>query len=734
MAGVRGKKMKSGFLVTVGSLALGMPLSGAASDAHAQEANAEQDDDSSTIIVTARKREERAIDAPLSVQVLSGETLESERIDNVEGLVGRTPNLSLSSNVLSPGNDFLNIAIRGVGAQGAGTPAVGTFVDGAFVPSLSFDIGFMDVERVEVLRGPQGTLFGRNTQGGALNIVLRRPDEVTRGRVAFTFDEFETARAQASVSGPLSDNFFGSIAADISTTDGYLRNPVVANAAGANGQGRSVSANGGDKVSGRIALRYNPDDNLDINLAIDGSRRSGLDGYPGVPRGTEDYIVRSEFQIDGVTENFGGALTIDHDFGNVALTLVSAFRDVSTELPFDFDGSPERSPNLQDIQSSQTIISQEIRMAGDLGDSISWLVGAYAFREDSLTDRSIQLLDIDAFPGGLTVDAQRQDLTRDGFALFADLQWSLTDWLEVSGGLRFARESVDSDVTLDFALPGIVEISETGSGSLSDTNISPTVSVRANLSPDVTAYARFARGFKAGGFPLAPASATTNISFGPETSDNYEVGLKGASIGGILDFDLALFRIDISDQQLSTIVFLNGDPNLPVASVGNAGASRSEGFELDVAIRPSPWFTLGGNLGNTNARYRNYFDTVGADRSGERFPFVPEWTAELYADAVIPISDFGDLTLGASFRHVGDILSGSGVDVDQQFAVDSYEVFDLSASLEHDNFRFDLFVDNVTDEFIETRVFNAFFFAEPRPFSITQPPRRFGLRIVYDFD
>ncbi|NVD28142.1 TonB-dependent receptor [Parasphingorhabdus flavimaris] len=721
--------MKLGLLLTTGALA----LAATSTEVRAQAASGVADDSSNTIVVTARKREERAIDAPLSVQVFSAVSLERDRVDNVEDLVGRTPNLSLSSNVLSPGNDFLNIAIRGVGAQGAGVPAVGTFVDGAFVPSLSFDIGFMDVERVEVLRGPQGTLFGRNTQGGALNIVLRRPDEETRGRLALTFDEFESARAQAALSGQISDNFFGSIAADVSTTNGYLRNNVVANAAGANGQGRTVSANASDRYSGRLALRYNPDNGLDINLAIDGSRKSGLDGYPGVPRGSEDYIVRSDFQIDGTTENIGGALTIENDFGNVALTLISAFRDISTELPFDFDGSPERGPNLQDIQSEQTLFSQEVRLDGGFGDRLSWLVGAYAFREDSLTDRSVQLLDIDAFPGGLTVDAQRQDLTRDGFALFADLQWRPVDWLEIGGGLRYARESVDSDVVLDFALPGIVAISETGSGSLTDSNISPTVSIRANLTDDLATYARYARGFKAGGFPLAPASATTNISFGPETSDNYEIGLKGSSLGGILDFNFALFRIDLSDQQLSTIVFLNGDPNLPVASVGNAGSSRSEGFELDMAIRPSPWITLGGNVGYTDATYRSYLDTVGADRSGERFPFVPEWTAELYGRATIPIGDFGDLTLGANFRHVGDILSGSGVDVDLQFPVQSYEVLDLTASLEHENFRLDLFVDNVTDEFIETRVFNAFFFADPRPFSITQPPRRFGFRIVYDF-
>ncbi len=719
-----------GLLATAGSATTALVLT--CSPAHAQPGTATTDE-SDTIVVTARIREERLIDTPLSVQVLSAETLERERIDNVENLVGRTPNLSLSSNVLSPGNDFLNIVIRGIGAQSAGTPAVGTFVDGAFVPSLSFDIGFLDVQRVEVLRGPQSTLFGRNTQGGALNIVLRRPNAQTRGRIAFTYDEFDTARAQGAVSGQLAEGLFGSVAADVSTTDGYLRNPVLANMAGAQGQGEPVSANSMRTIAGRAALRYAPGTALELNLAIDGSNRRGLDGYPGVPRGLRDYIVRSEFQIDGETRNFGGALTIDYDLGGAAITAITAIRDVSTYLPFDFDGSPERSPNFQDIRSAQTIYSQELRVSGQLGSNINWLVGGYLFREDSLTDRSVQFLDVDAFPSGLTVDAQRQTLRRDGFAAFADVQWRPVSWLELSGGLRFSRETVDSDVVLDFALPGIVVIQESGTDSLTNSNVSPTVSLRANLSSEVSAYARYARGFRAGGFPLAPASATTNISFDPETSDNFEIGLKGDLANGAVRFDLALFQIDISEQQLSTIVFLNGDPTLPVASVGNAGKSRSRGFEAELSIRASRVFSFGANVGYTNARYREYLDTVGADRAGERFPYVPRWTGQLFGRATVAAGHSGSLTFGVNYRHVGSILSGSGVDVDVQFPVRSYDVLDISASYSLGPARLDLFVDNVTNRFIETRVFNAFFFTDPRPFSIVAPPRRAGLRFTYDF-
>jgi len=686
------------------------------------------------IVVTARKREERLLDVPLSVQAFSGQTLAENRIDNVEDLIGKVPNLFLSSNPLSPGKDFLNLVIRGVGAQSAGTPAVGTFVDGVYVPALSFDIAFMDVERVEVLRGPQGTLFGRNTQGGALNIVLKRPDEILRGKVALTFDEFDTARAQAAVSGPLKENIFGSIAVDFENSDGYLKNSVVASVAGAGVRSPTVSANDDRRAAGRIALRFVASDSLEFNLAIDGSRRTGLDGYPGIPRGADNYFVRSDFQIDAKYENFGGAFTIDYEFdGGTELTAVTGYRTTSSMLPFDFDGSPEFQGNYHDLRTDQDIFSQEVRLAGSWGEDLDWLVGVYGFSEEHVQDRIYQLPEVDVFPAGIFIDAQIQELERTGVAAYVDFAWRPMQDLELSAGLRFSDESVDSKVTLDFTLPGIITIVDAGSDTISDSEVSPTASIRYSWTPSLTSYARYARGYRAGGFPLAPASASTNISFTSEVSDNYEIGLKGNLFDNKVSFDLALFSIDITDQQLSTIVFLNGDPNLPVASVGNAGESSSDGFEANITVHPTESLVLSANFGMTDATYDRYIDTVGADRSGENFPFVPKETVQLSAAYTVPVGALGDLELFAAYRYVGDILSGSGVDVDIQFEVESYDIIDLRASLIKDNWRIDAFIDNVADDFIETRVFNAFFYAAPRPFSIVLPPRRAGLRFTYEF-
>ncbi|MGQ0834026.1 MAG: TonB-dependent receptor [Gammaproteobacteria bacterium] len=685
------------------------------------------------VIVTARKREERSQDVPLSLQSFSGDSLSENRTDNVEELIGTVPNLYASSNLLSPGKDFVNLVIRGIGAQSAGAPAVGTFVDGVYLPALSFDIGFLDVERAEILRGPQGTLFGRNTEGGALNIILRRPDERTQASAALTYDTFQTVRGQGSASGSLGKGLFATGAVDIESSEGFLRNRAVVESAGGGAGASATSADDYDRYAARLALRKVLESGTEFYLSADGSRRTGLDGLPGIPRGREDYVVESDFQIDALYENYGASFIVDYPLGIGALTAITGYRETSTRLPFDFDGSAEFTGNFHDLRSRQEILSEEVRLRGGDGGSFDWLLGLYGFSEKHLQERMFRLPAIEVFPMGLFVDAQTQSLRRRGVALYGDVTYEPWPRLELNAGLRYSYEDIRSSVDLDFQLPGLLVVDESGRDRIHDDEISPTASIRYKWLPDLMSYVRYARGYRAGGFPLAPASATTNISFLPELSDNYEIGLKGRLGSGAFEFDLAAFRIDISDQQLSTIVFLNGDPNLPVASVGNAGKSRSEGFEVQLTARPFTGLELRANVGRTEAKYERYIDTVGANRSGERFPFVPEWTAQFSAAYRFAVNSDMDLELYGAYRYVDDILSGSGVDIDLQFAVPSYDIVDLRASLITPSWRVDLFADNATDEFAETRVFNTFFFLEPRPFSIVLPKRRLGVRLSYQF-
>jgi iron complex outermembrane recepter protein len=694
-------------------------------DASAQDASSSEVEE---VVVTARKRAERDIDVPISVQAFSAATLDKNMTSNVDNLYASVPNLYFSSNLLSPGRDFINLVVRGVGAQSAGQPAVATIVDGVYQPSLAFDTGFIDVGSVEVLKGPQGTIFGRNTEGGALNIVTRRPDEVERGKFAVTADQFATLHLQGQVSGGLGHGFFGSFAVDASHTDGYLTNPTLG----------GDSADQSREFAGRQVLRYHPDATLDINLSVDESDTKGLDGLPGVPRGRHNYEVLSNFQIDARYKSIGGSLSVDYNFDGLKFTSLTGVRNLNSATPYDFSGGPVDGtvyPNeLMNLQIHQNLLSQEFRLAGNsFGNTLHWLSGVYLFRDENVLLRRLDLAYLPAFGTSYTSNRQDQHLVDKGFAIFADGVYDLTRDLSIDVGVRYGSEKTTSNFFHDAVIPNIFFADSGGSGSVSSNNVTPSASLLYRLTPDSTVYFRYAKGERAGGFPLAP-TVSTNIAFKPEKTDNFEIGSKARLWNGLFGYDFSAFFIKIKDQQVTSVAFLNGDPTLPVATTTNAGESSSRGVEGTFTLNPSEALALTANFGYVDAHYDRYIDTVGANRAGEAFPFVPRFTTAESAEYSIPLSGDRKLVLYGEYQHVGQILSGSGVDIDLQFHVKAYDLVNARASLfVNPQLKLDVFVNNLFDKYIETKVFNTFFFGDPRPFSTVLPPRDVGARVSYSF-
>jgi iron complex outermembrane receptor protein len=686
------------------------------------------------IVVTARKRKEDLVDVPLTVQAFGAEQITANRIDSSTDLVGDVPSLYFSSNLLSPGRDFLNLVVRGIGAQSEGSPAVPTFVDGVYAPSLAFDMDFIDPERVEVLQGPQGTLFGRNAEGGALNIVLKRPDNDFEAKTSFSDDTLNTPRAQASVSGPLvEDKLFALVAGDVSSSQGFLQDCVIARQVGAASTGSCESADSYTRESGRAALRFVANSALEFYLTVDGASQTGLSGLPGVPRGLDEYYITSQFQLDGVSQNYGGAFHIDADVGAVKLTSITADRHLTSTLPFDFSGTPEYPGDYQDLRTQESILSQELRLTGRPSDTLNWLGGLYGFTETHDQQRYLQFTDIQDGPfTELLSPAQNQNLRDSGVAAFADVTYDFVSRLELDAGLRYSYDSYSSNELLNFTiLPGPLVIAGAPSASAHSENDSPSISLRYKFLPNMNVYARYAEGYRAGGYPLAPSSATTDIAFAPETTRNYEMGYKAAS--SMFNVDLSAFAIDILHQQVSTIVYENGNVNLPVATVGNAAKSRSLGFTFSGSILPVPSLELSSNVGYTHAYYISYIDDTGVSHAGQQFPFTPKLTGQASAQYTAHLGNDTDLQLYGYDKYVSSILSGSGVGIDIQFHVKAYDVGGLRASVLHKHWKWDLYVDNLANKFIETRVWNAFFFDRALPYSEVLPPRVIGGRVTYAF-
>jgi len=708
------------------------------------------------VTVSARKRDERLVDVPASVQVVSADMIDQQRLDNVQDLFGKIPTLYFSSNLLSPGRDYLSLVIRGVGAQSVGVPAVSTYIDGVYTPALGFDIGFLDLERAEVLKGPQGTLFGRNTEGGAVNIVIRRPTQDFESKVQIGYDNFNTSQTKASISGGLTSAIAASIGLDYTHTQGYITDRSLSSQLLPLALGHDVPAVQADdyaKIATRAAARWQPSDRVDVNLTIDSSDWRGHEPFPGIPvpvggllgaRGEtfgqpHQYQIYSDFQLEHHYTNRGIALNADYqsDFGK--LTSISGYRALTSVAPFDFDGGTDYANNYHDLRQNQDFASQEVRLeSANPGRSLNWTLGLYGFKEHDNQYRSYDLHTIPELTG-LMLPYQNQLLTRTGYAVFTEVSWNPVERLELTGGLRFSREEATSNFAIAYTIPNYfgpgmplhADDLERKSASFKDT--SPLASLRYKLADDVSVYARYSKGFKAGGFPQAPLGATTNLAFKSETSNNYELGLKGDFAGRRLSMDLSAFDVEISNQQLSSIVIVNG--NLPIAAVANAGKSRSRGLEASLAFRPLDGLSLTANAGYVDARYVRYVDTAGRDRAGERFPFTPRFTGSTSIGYEAPLIGAWKASAGATYSYVGPILSGTGVDIDLQFPVPSYYKVDLRAGFSKNRFSVDLYADNVTDQYIITRIWNTFFFPDPpaRPFAIVDPPRRIGARVTYKF-
>ncbi|HEY6816278.1 MAG TPA: TonB-dependent receptor plug domain-containing protein, partial [Croceibacterium sp.] len=256
------------------------------------------------IVVTARKRAETLQDVPMAVTAVTGADLEIRNVQDVNGLYAAVPGLFSAPGSVNNSADSAYLTMRGVGFNAGLEPAVGVFLDGMYLPQLAFDTSFLDLDRIEVLRGPQGTLFGRNTQGGAVNMVSRRPGPDLRAKVQLEAAEFDSYRAAASVSGPLADNLYAGVSAENRLTDGYLDNVVLG---GTQDWSRQSAVRG--------SLRWLPSDSVEVMLIGDYSYREYSEAIRGVRLATRRYESLIDQDEADTKDNHGVQLNVTADLG-----------------------------------------------------------------------------------------------------------------------------------------------------------------------------------------------------------------------------------------------------------------------------------------------------------------------------------------------------------------------------------------------------------------------------------
>jgi iron complex outermembrane receptor protein len=644
--------------------ALALAAATALSPAHAADPMEE-------IVVTARKRVETLQEVPLAVTAINAEQLQAQGITNVVDTYSRVPNLYFTAaGGASPTSDYQYLIIRGVGFNGGLEPAVGVFIDGMYQPQIAFDTSFLDAERVEVLRGPQGTLFGRNTQAGALNIVTRKPGKDFEGRVELEGGSYSTYRALASVMGPLGDTLSGGLSLQYASSDGYSHNVVL-------DKDQTFYKN----LVGRGTLMWTPTEAFNATLIADASRKDLKEPGFGSPLDCECYNnYADQIGPDDYKDTNGIQLNIDWKLtDSTTLTSITGYRDVKSRFTYDWDahvtdqtpltlsavtetnvpGEPPVPLNVapepitvagayQTQPMEQEFISQELRLAGG-STRFDWLVGAYGFNQDMDQPRKV-----DIGPGVPFVPLYIREHfkeSRDGWAVFGQVAFRPIEPLELTLGTRYSDESVDAtgQRVINIADAAIRAFLKNNSSSAD--NVSSMASISYKLSSATNVYFTWSQGWKAGGINRYPSRANQDLPYDDETSDNYDLGLKGNWFDGRLSANLALFYVDIKDQQVLNVV---PDPNglTPITVITNAANSTSQGVELELTAQPTDNVRIGFTYGRTETEFKEFIQ-FGVDRKGDPFWFVPKTNASASIDYTIPLGgEDRSLDLGLTYINI----------------------------------------------------------------------------------
>jgi iron complex outermembrane recepter protein len=609
------------------------------------------------IIVTARRRQETAQEVPLAISVIRGDSIESTGNFNVVKLQQLAPTLQVYTS--NPRNTSVNI--RGLGVPFGLTSdgfeqGVGIYVDDVYnarVAAATFD--FLDVEQVEVLRGPQGTLYGKNTTAGAINITTNQPTFDFEGRAEVTVGNLGFKQAKAAISGPLSDKLAARIAVSSTSRRGTIFNVR---------SDRYINEQ--DNLGLRGTLLFQPTDDLSVTLTGDYSRQNpeccgtvfvrvgrtqralarqyealaAAQGYSVVSRNPFDRLTDIDASLNAGNKIGGASLKIKWDVGGGTLTSISAWRfwDWKPENDRDFTGLSIVAKSQNPSQQNQ--YSQEFRYNYS-GDRFDFVVGAYGFRQ-RVDTQGLEAQGVNAsrwnLTGALSLDpsvlnglqaVNTQFLKSTSAALFGQLSWKVTDALTIQPGIRinydeksgfYQRRVLDAagnDVTAQPASAvrtarlGIYQ-AQISAPSVSDWNFSYDLNVNYKVADDILAYATYAKSFKTVGINQngLPADAAGNpiLSAGvikPESVNHYEVGLKTQLWDRRATFNLAAFRTDIENYQATVT---NGQLGVLRGYLANAGKVRSQGLEADFKIRPSDRFSAYVNAAYTDAKYARFVD------------------------------------------------------------------------------------------------------------------------------
>lgn len=591
--------------------------------ANAQEAERSTGSGLNDIVVTAQKRTQNIQDVPVAVSVTTGEDLDRLQVTNVESLQYSTPSLVVAGG--DPSRK--RFGIRGISDQSRNAGfdnRIGVYVDGVWVGrSAASNQAALDVASIEILRGPQGTLFGKNTVAGAINILTVKPKFGTSGYLEAEYGNYDSRRLKGMVNIAASDTVAMRVSGMIHKRDGFVQN--ISN---------GLDYDNRDDYGLRGQLLIGSGD-TSLYIAADTAQFKGRATLSGDRVNDPLAPGPREIAIDELQNykigNDGLSAQVDHKFGNGGtLTSITAFRTSHYNAENDEDATPRAFAFTKPVFEDTSHFSEEIRYASDDSGRFNYVVGLYYLTQDikggGTSTAFAPALNPLAPPIFVGV-TQYGTVRSQSYAIFAHTNFDITDRLELTAGARFNKE----DKSVDYKITDTSRLFTNGTlqDKRSSSDFSPTVSLNYDVTDDVMSYARYSRAFKSGGWNTDFVPSVNDIAFDDESVDAFEVGFKSILFDRRLRLNVAAYLSKHTDFQVFSFTQLSNGGSAITAT--NAGKVTSKGFEVEADLKPVDWLNLFVNYGYNDTKFDSFKNGggPGVDYDGNRPAEAPKHNLNL---------------------------------------------------------------------------------------------------------
>ena len=634
----------------------------ATAEAARQEASS-QTQNPNEILVTARRRSETLQTTPVAITAINSAALENKASVNIGDLQGAAPNLLITQQ--NSGAQAANLSIRGLtyaDIEKSQEPTVGVVVDGVFIGTNTGQLlDFFDIDQIEVLRGPQGTLFGRNTIGGVINIRRTRPTMHTGIKAEASYGSFNSWAARTVVNVGNSDSIGVKAFYFHNQSDGFYKDSVTGkHRGGSNNENFGVSALLKPSGSGFDALltlekQVQDFDVVNSNIARTGELFCLFEPANECNRNTTTDLYKV-FVSPGASHYSAPSATLETNYqlGGVKLTSVTAYRKSRENQTQDFDAS---STDLYYVLRQQKYrqFSQEVRAAGNLFEGFDFVVGGYYFNSSYRLQQWTRLFAFNPALDPRAADPNSQIVNghTQSYAAFGDFNWAFADKFRLSFGARYTHDK--KQLTNAFATTGLV-----GQGKASFNKLTPKIGIDYRPDRNTMVYASWSRGYRSGGFsPRAATSTTAGIPYKPETVDSFEVGTKLDLLDRKLQFNVAAFVSKYKGLQQNTTI--PGGPTGNQTITSNVGSATIKGLEIDATLRPATGLKLNATLGLLDSKFKNFVVgnvspisglPIQFDYSRNNPIYSPKFSGSVGAEYKVPTS-FGSMVANVGYRYIG---------------------------------------------------------------------------------